>query len=420
MEIYETIFRFLYNILSVYVGYRTIELFLVSKKIKWGKKFCLYFIVWLINSLLYVFSTGIIVVRISIIIGYLCFAFILYEGSWKMKILATVGAFALGLISEDVVWIFSNLIGKPIEEEAMGCLCSGIFALLLLLLLERLKVFTKRASIPASGCWNLILLFLGSVFLAEIVTERIESYEWTMISLELICMINLGTYHIYHKVVESYEERIEKAEILQENRMYLKQLEILQQSRQNIRILRHDLKNHLQLISSYLEKGEYEKAADYIESMEELQSVKGEYVKTGNVAVDSILNYKLEVIERQTGCKPQLQIDIPCESMISEADLNIVLGNLLDNAGEALQKSDEKHLDIRLKYERGILYLSIYNSFDGVVYKSSNSKFKTRKRDDVKHGYGLQSVERVVKKYSGIMRITHDEQMFCVDLYFYV
>ena len=419
MEIYETIFRFLYNILSVYVGYRTIELFLVSKKIKWGKKFCLYFIVWLINSLLYVFSTGIIVVRISIIIGYLCFAFILYEGSWKMKILATVGAFALGLISEDVVWIFSNLIGKPIEE-AMGCLCSGIFALLLLLLLERLKVFTKRASIPASGCWNLILLFLGSVFLAEIVTERIESYEWTMISLELICMINLGTYHIYHKVVESYEERIEKAEILQENRMYLKQLEILQQSRQNIRILRHDLKNHLQLISSYLEKGEYEKAADYIESIEELQSVKGEYVKTGNVAVDSILNYKLEVIEKQTGCKPQLQIDIPCESMISEADLNIVLGNLLDNAGEALQKSDEKHLDIRLKYERGILYLSIYNSFDGVVYKSSNSKFKTRKRNDVKHGYGLQSVERVVKKYSGIMRITHDEQMFCVDLYFYV
>ena len=146
-----------------------------------------------------------------------------------MKILATVGAFALGLISEDVVWIFSNLIGKPIEEEAMGCLCSGIFALLLLLLLERLKVFTKRASIPASGCWNLILLFLGSVFLAEIVTERMESYEWTMISLELICMINLGTYHIYHKVVENYEERIEKTEILQENRMYLKQLEILQQ-----------------------------------------------------------------------------------------------------------------------------------------------------------------------------------------------
>ena len=84
------------------------------------------------------------------------------------------------------------------------------------LLLERLKVFTKRASIPASGCRNLILLFLGSVFLAEIVTERMESYEWTMISLELICMINLGTYHIYHKVVENYEERIEKAEILQE------------------------------------------------------------------------------------------------------------------------------------------------------------------------------------------------------------
>lgn len=51
--------------------------------------------------------------------------------------------------------------------------------------------------------------------------------------------------------------------------------------------------------------------------------------------------------------------------------------------GRHWQKSDEKHLDIRLKYEKGILYLSIYNSFDGVVYKGSNSKVKTRKRSDV-------------------------------------
>lgn len=37
-----------------------------------------------------------------------------------MKILATVGAFALGLISEDVVWIFSNLIGKPMKKKLWG------------------------------------------------------------------------------------------------------------------------------------------------------------------------------------------------------------------------------------------------------------------------------------------------------------
>ena len=97
-----------------------------------------------------------------------------------MKILATVGAFALGLISEDVVWIFSNLIGKPIEEEAMGCLCSGIFALLLLLLLERLKVFTKRASIPASGCWNLILLFLllAGVMFGSLLAAATRGIPW--------------------------------------------------------------------------------------------------------------------------------------------------------------------------------------------------------------------------------------------------
>ena len=62
-----------------------------------------------------------------------------------MKILATVGAFALGLLSEDVVWIFSNLIGKPIEEEAMGCLCSGNICVTFTLLLESIKSFYKES-----------------------------------------------------------------------------------------------------------------------------------------------------------------------------------------------------------------------------------------------------------------------------------
>lgn len=420
MEIYEIIFRLVYNILSVYVGFRTVDFFLVKKNIKWERKFCLYFILWLINSLLYIFSTGIVVVRTSIIICYLCVAFLLHQGSWKMKVLAAVGALALGIISEDIVWIFSNIIGKPIEEEALGCLCAGIFQLFLLLLIERTRVFVKRAIIPASACWNMVLLFVGSIVLAEIVTEKVESYQWTMIALGIICMINLGTDHIYHKMAENYENKFERAQILQENRMYLKQLEILEQSRQNMRILRHDLKNHMQLISLYLEDGEYEKATSYIGSMNELQNVKGEYAKTGNIAIDSILNYKLEVIENRSECKLNIQINIPAELKIAEVDLNIILGNLLDNAEEALQKSKEKYLDICIKYENGILYISIYNSYDGIIDEDSSGRFKTQKKNYAKHGYGLQSVERVVKKYDGLMKTSYDKQLFRVDLFLYL
>lgn len=416
MAVSEIIFRFVFNILSIYTGFRTIDLFLVQKKIRWEKRFGLYFIIWLINSALYAYGAGIAIVRISIIIGYFCVAYFLHEGSWKIKALATIGALALGVVSEDVVWILSNFLGKPIEYEAMGCLCSSILILLLILLLERLKVSATKTVIPASACWNMVLLFFGSICLAEIMSEKIDSYEWATTAVVLISLINLGTFHVYHKVAEKYEEKLEQATILQESRMYLKQLELLEQSQQNVRIMRHDLKNHLQLISAYLENGEYQKAADYVESLEEIQSVKGEYVKTGNVEVDSILNYKLELIEKQTGCKPQIRVDIPKESLMSGVDFNTILGNLLDNAQEALRTAKEKYLDIQLKYEQGNLYLSVYNSYDGTVQTDKKSRLKTRKLDAENHGYGLHSVERIVKKYNGVMKTSCDEKLFHVDL----
>lgn len=110
------------------------------------------------------------------------------------------------------------------------------------------------------------------------------------------------------------------------------------------------------------------------------------------------------------------------EFLIEELPVDLIFLDIQFEKGlDGVQIGKELRADIKNEMTQ-IIYISGIESysFDGVVYKSSNSKFKTRKRDDVKHGYGLQSVERVVKKYSGIMRITHDEHLFCVDLYFYV
>ncbi len=419
MELYKLISFMIYNILSVYVGVRIIELFLIRNYRRQKMAIFLYSGTWLINSIVSILDCGIIFTRISIVLCFIILAFFLYEGDWKIKVVAVTSSIVMGIIVENIVWMFSNTINKPIVNEALGCLCSGILEMLIVILIEKLLSLEHYTVIPIYGYINIILLSVASVILAEIVTEEVHNYKLSMIALNMICILNISTYYIYRKIAENHKRDLQRTILIQENQMYTNQLKIMQQSQQYIRILRHDMKNHLQLIKLYLSEGEYEKAMGYCGKLEEEKEITKEYVRTGNITVDSILNYKLNYICRKFKCEIICSIDIPSESVISEVDLNIILGNLLDNAADALAKVEKKILDIKIKYERGILYISIYNSYNGKIIVDKRGKLLTGKLEKENHGLGLESVERIVKKYNGISKISYEEHIFKIDIMLY-
>lgn len=202
--------------------------------------------------------------------------------------------------------------------------------------------------------------------------------------------------------------------------MYAKQLEVLRQSQEYVRVFRHDMKNHMQLIQTWLENGEYGRAREYVGKLGGTHGVGQEYVRTENIAVDSILNYKLDLICRHLKCLPQIHVEIPRESIMPEMDLNIILGNLLDNAAEAMEKAEEKYLNLEMTFEKNILYISLYNSFDGKLETDKDGKIRTRKADGSEHGIGLRSIDLVVKKYNGTIRISKEIDIFKIDLLLYI
>lgn len=102
--------------------------------------------------------------------------------------------------------------------------------------------------------------------------------------------------------------------------------------------------------------------------------------------------------------------------MVAEVDLNVILGNLLDNAAEAIERADEKYLELQMRYDRNVLYISIYNSYDGKVELDKKGKLLTRKARKEEHGIGLESVELVLGKYGGKMRLSRENCIFKVDL----
>lgn len=418
MDYYEALFSAVFNILSLYVNIRVINLFLPKKITKMVIVMPVYFAVWISNWLIYYIIRVPYITTISLFLGLMIAVCILFEGDLWKKIVAVVVSVSLIVISEDIVWKILHTGLFTVENDAVGSLCSVLIALGIILALERHMFFDRYAQIPRSNYWGLIFMSCASIILAELLVDAGLPNKYSMLGLSVICLLNVSIYFLYEKISESYKERMEKVVMEQQIKMYIHQFEIIKQTQQNIKSLRHDLKNHLLLLNTYLQNEKYNEAKSYIEQMEKVVETSNEYVKTGNIEIDSLLNYKLKIVE-EIGCIPILEIDVPNESFMSDFDFTILIGNLLDNAIEALQKVEEKYLCIKLILNRGILYINISNSFDGKLYQKGK-KFLSIKKDKEQHGIGLSNIEKIVNKYEGTMKISKSNNIYITNIILYI
>ena len=108
--------------------------------------------------------------------------------------------------------------------------------------------------------------------------------------------------------------------------------------------------------------------ADYVQNMGAFIENKNQYSNSGNREVDSILNYMLNRAQK-TLERVEYKINIPKEIHIQTFDLNIILGNLLENAISAAGSSKDKWLSVFIRYEKGMLFINIRNSYEGSIRK---------------------------------------------------
>lgn len=174
---------------------------------------------------------------------------------------------------------------------------------------------------------------------------------------------------------------------------------------------RHDYRHHIQAMKAHAANGEYGEIDRYLDMLDrDLTSVET-VVRTGNRMADAILNSKLSLaVERQIQIKAQA--GIPVTLTVSELDLCIVIGNLLDNAIEACMALPPERRLIRLYMEMkgNYLYLSLTNTAGG---KKRRSFFTTKGEG---HGLGLARVDAVVKKYGGYVKRASEDESFSTEV----
>ncbi len=419
MNVYDLLFSMLFNILSMYMNIRVIKLFLPVKITNGMITFPLYAGAWLFNWSVYYFINIQNCTTVSLFIGLMVVTCVIFQGYMGKKLAAVAISMASCIIVENFVWEICNRRLHLLESEAVGGFCSVILEFLIILMIEKHIRLDRYIKLSVGSYLNILFLSIGSVVLSEIISMPERSNDMVMFALGILCLMNVSTYYIYEKNSETYRKKLENAAMEKQIEMYAKQFEMITQIQENLRSVRHDMKNHISLLNSYLLNQEYAEACEYTRELCGNVEHVNEYLKTGNIGVDSILNYKLERIDKDTGCRPEIKVDVPNQTFMPDLDLNIVLGNLLDNAMEALKKTDKKYLSIELKFAKGTLYISIYNAYNGELHQEKR-RIVSSKADVQNHGIGLANVERIVKKYDGMIKINRDEEIFGIDIIMYV
>ncbi len=196
-----------------------------------------------------------------------------------------------------------------------------------------------------------------------------------------------------------------------------KQLESLQTRIQETRQARHDMRHHLLVLENYAQNRDLEGLSGYLEKAGAYSALQPMEAFCDNTAVNALLGYYKELAEKES-VRVTMQVFVFEKIPVTDTELCIILGNLLENALEACRrmKSSERFLDLEMAMESdSLLVILVKNSYEGTVRRAPDGAFFSAKEKGRK-GLGISSVLHIAKKYRGVSRFEYEGQVFQASL----
>jgi len=134
---------------------------------------------------------------------------------------------------------------------------------------------------------------------------------------------------------------------------------------------------------------------------------------TGKPSVDSFLSEKVATAE-YSNIKVTLNVSVLPDFYFNPVQLNIILGNALDNAIEACNKLPDDHsryISLDLKADENWLNIRVVNSSLPVNVEDGGIPL-TDKEDKAHHGFGLNTINQLVRRNNGIMHCKYENGEF--------
>ncbi len=290
------------------------------------------------------------------------------------------------------------------------------------LVIEKMITIHKDAEDAQNISLVLMPICSSIVIILLIYTDTCTGIGLTIVSIGLL-IANFLMLYLYNLLLHSISQQYEMEMLKTQLQAYANQLNVVLRGEEKIKALRHDIKHHLSELMLLANKHDVAEIQKYIDEMNSFLKNPNEIVSSGNLEIDSVLNFMLQKAEKELKTV-DIKVMLP-EKVRHSFDINVMLGNLLENAIKAAGKTENKYLSVHIKLKRGILKVKIENSFESscILRKEQNRKdtiLKTTKPFTEQHGIGLKNVKKIVEKYNGTMAVTAQKGIFCVNLLLYM
>lgn len=255
-----------------------------------------------------------------------------------------------------------------------------------------------------------VLIMLTFITIGNI-TKFSSSINW-MLTISAICLLitNLLVFGINQYNQRKNMEFTEMQLTLQKESDSVEYYEMLLSQTENQSILIHDIKKHLQSIETLNAQKPNEKISSYIKQL--MQS--SDLMEVAKLCDNDMLNTILSRYKRQfSNNHIAFHTDIRCNTInfINDADLTSLFCNLLDNAFESASVIPDSYIEINTskKEKSPLTLIMVINSCRRNPFDKATGILTTTKQNPLKHGFGIKSIRKIVKKYQGNIKMYFDD-----------
>lgn len=315
-----------------------------------------------------------------------------------------------------IVFIFS---GTPQMQDVVElAMTLPIIALLIWLVAPAVRAMS-HFPISIQCLFGLIpALYYGFDYLTQVYTDLL--LQGVLAVAEFMSFVCSVAYLIFVTYISKEQQTRSK---LEQNQAILnlqieqavREIAALRESQEKTGIYRHDMRHHMQYLSSCIENGQLKQAKGYIRKIYTETEANTVRVYCENEAANLIFSAFARRAE-DSGVPMRIRAQIPQVISVPEIDLCVLLSNALENAllasGKQREKGKEGVIEVFVYEKKGKLFLEISNpcgediTFDKGIPVTNRSG----------HGFGVRSICAVVERYGGICSFSVQDGKFILSI----
>lgn len=315
-----------------------------------------------------------------------------------------------------IVAIFSG--GSVMQDVVELAVTIPILVFLLWFIAPSVR-FASHYPLPLQWQFGMVpALYYGFDYLARVYTDLLSNGVLAAVEfMPFVCSMAYLFFIVYISREQWTRSQLEQTQAILNMQVdqAVREIAALRESQEKTKIYRHDMRHHMQYLSSCIENEQFKQAQNYIQEIcSEIEADKVT-IFCENEAANLIFS---TFVRRafDSGILMQVSARIPQLIPVSENDLCVLLSNGLENALHACREQREKGwagvIEVSVYEKNGKIFLQIINSCGKDIIFDDGIPVTNRPG----HGIGVRSICAIVERYGGIYAFSAEDGQFILRI----